>query len=418
MTKFYIAFLFCISICFPSFANIDYINISKISTDATHIKYYSFIKDNKRFYDRWAVEWKYDQPKAILIAALKEAYTSFASIPKQNTELQLLLGDISHYLYNMDVSESFDLAVKNYDLAIKSSPNDVRGHWFLGYHYGLSNGAVKAIDQFILAQKCSLGNYAGPFWNDYAYVSMIAGMPSTVLFAMKKAKLALGKPGAFENEFGQAALQRFTDVDADQEYKNTEIWEASKGEMVTFISRPLGVKILLDSTWIINVVDFKNRQNVFIMTPPKIKNKEGKDIGYTLLMMMKVARDGEELSGYLDNLVVKYPMRQKISFSNKYDKMIAYEIKDKSMYPHLGGGHTYTLGIERNNPEDPGLLLEQPTILQTKGNGQLTYFKANQSKNRFAGKIFYTFLLDSCEDIHEQSLVTFKSFIEKQLFIE
>lgn len=418
MAKFYITLFICAFICVPGFANIDHINMDKISTEATQIKHFNFIKDHKKYYDRWTQNWTHDQPKASLITALKDAYTSFSAIPQQNTELQLLLGDISHYLYNMEVSETFQLAVKNYELAIKSSPEDVRGYWFLGYHFGLANVIPKAIDQFALAQKMQLGVHAGGFWNDYAYVSTVAGMPSTTVYAMKKAKLAFGKPGAFENEFGPQTRAHFTEIQPDQQYKNIEIWDALKGEIVSFISRPLGVKLLLDSTWRVNIPDYKNRQGVFVITPPTLKNKEGKDIGYTMLLMLKVAGEGEQLSSYVEKLVGKYPTRQKISFSNKYDQMIAYEIKDKNMYPHLGGGHLYTVGIERDNPEDPGLLLEQPVVLPMKANGQMTYARANQSQNRFPGKIFYVFLLDSCEDIHEQSLETFRSFLEKQLIIE
>lgn len=418
MMKFYIALLLCVSVWSSSYGNVDYIRIDKITKDPVKIKYFNFIKDNKKYFDQWVPEWKYEQPKAVLVAGLKEAYVSFATFSPENTELQLLLGDISHYLYNLEVKESFSRAEDSYNLAIKSSPDDIRGRWFLARHYSLSNEPAKAIAQFTLAQKINLDSYAGAFWGDYAYAATLAGMPSTVLFAVKKAKLALGKLGVFEDELGQVAARRLIDVDANHDYKSTEIWEASKGEMVTFVSRPLGLKLLLDSNWGINVLDYKKRVNVFVMTPPAIKNKAGKNVGYTLLMMGKVIADGEELESYIGNLVAKYPTKQKIDFSKRYNRMVAYEIKDKNMYTNLGGGHLYAVGIERSAPEDPGLLLEQAVTLPMKTAGQLTYFTAGQSKRRFDGKIFYAFLLDSCEDIHEQSLEVFRSFMEKQLFVE
>jgi len=49
---------------------------------------------------------------------------------------------------------------------------------------------------------------------------------------------------------------------------------------------------------------------------------------------------------------------------------------------------------------------------------EVSYFTILGSKNRFHGKILYAIMLDSCEDIHDDSLAAFKELFEKQMLIE
>lgn len=119
---------------------------------------------------------------------------------------------------------------------------------------------------------------------------------------------------------------------------------------------------------------------------------------------MKTGNENESLDDYLNNIVSKYPIKTKISFSDKYEKTIAYEIIDKTMYQDVGGGHMYMIGIERTAPKYPGLLLENPVTLPKGSSDNISYYKASNSKNRFSGSIFYLVMLDSSEDINEQSL--------------
>lgn len=109
MYKYFLPLLFCALLSTSAFAHIDLIDITKISSDAKHAQQYNFINDNKKYYHSFTPEWTFDKPRAELITQLKEIYTSFAGIKKKNAELYLLLGDVSHYLYNMDVSEYFKL---------------------------------------------------------------------------------------------------------------------------------------------------------------------------------------------------------------------------------------------------------------------------------------------------------------------
>ncbi len=398
-------------------ANVNYIDIDKITHDSKLITAFNIIKDNTKYYDHWSNQWSYDKPKQDLITQLREQYKSFSTLAT-NEETLLLLGDIAHYLYNMDDTAYYSIAEKNYLEAIRSNPKDYRAYWFLGYHYALSNVPVLAIDNFIKAEKILPSQQPADFWNDYAWATAVANMPSHCIYAMDKVKSISGKEGSFQQQLGETIYKRITPVDKNQSYGKKDIWTASQGNQIAFTSRPLGIKILVDSTWGVTLNDYQKNQTAFILNPPAIANKKGKEIHYTIAILMKTANDNDKLNDYVSRLISKYPDKKQISFSDKYEKMIAYEIKDKTMYQDIGGGHLYLIGLERNAPKYPGLLLENPVPIPEGNSNEMNYYVASDSKDRFKGRIFYAIILDSCEDIHAQSFAVFKSLFDNQIIIE
>jgi hypothetical protein len=88
------------------------------------------------------------------------------------------------------------------------------------------------------------------------------------------------------------------------------------------------------------------------------------------------------------------------------------------MYKDVGGGHMYMIAFESDMPKNPGMLLETYSTLPKGNNQEISYYKSSDTKNRFEGKIFYTIILDTCEDIHDQSIAVLKEFFNNQLIIE
>ena len=169
--KLALTYLLMLLLVHCTLANVNFIDIKKIGDEDKYIKAFEFLKDNQQYYDHWSNEWTYNKSREVLIKELKKNYFTFSSLPK-NTELFLLLGDISHYLYNLNDSASYKLAVNNYNEAIKSNPYDYRGYWFLGYHYALSNLPNEAFDNFLKAEKLSPAKQASEFWNNYAWLQL------------------------------------------------------------------------------------------------------------------------------------------------------------------------------------------------------------------------------------------------------
>ena len=80
-----------------TYANVNFIDISKISSDSKLVTAFNYIRDNQQYYDHWTTDWSYDKPKEELISKLRDIYSLFSSIANKNEELNLLLGDIAHY---------------------------------------------------------------------------------------------------------------------------------------------------------------------------------------------------------------------------------------------------------------------------------------------------------------------------------
>lgn len=413
--------LILISLTFAinSVANISYINISKITKDAKLVNTFNHIIEDKHYFDHWTHKWQYYTSKQDLIKELKDSYSEFSAIPNKNEELYLLIGDIGYYLFNLDESSFADTATAYYELAIKANPIDYRPHWFLGNHYTFSNHSLMAIDNYLKAESLLPANPPADFWNDYAGAAWMANMPSHCIYAMDKVKSISGNEGSFEAQLGDVVYKKLINVDKDSMYNNHSMWSESTGNKMTFVSRPLGIKILLDSGWRFNISDYADHQSAFNVKPSPIKNKDGNEINYTIGIIMRTANDTEKLESFLGKFVSKFTNKTKINFDKKYDKTIAYEIKDPTMYPNIGGGHFYMIGIEQEAPKYPGLLLESPASIPNNKPGQeIQVYRAQENKKRFDGKIFYIIMLDSCEDIHEQSYSVFKTFFDNQIIIE
>ena len=400
------------------FGNIHYIQFDKIPESEKYIDKYNFIKDNEGYYNHWQPDWTYEISRKFLIKGLKESYDLFSKLDSENLEINLLLGDISHYLYNLHENDYYPLAVKHYQKAIELAPNDYRPYWFIANHYALSNVQDKSIEYFLKSQKLLPSNETADFWEDYAFATAVANMPSNCIFAMDKARTILGVPSYFEKQLGQSIVNRIIPVKSDSSYSYTDIWTASKGDLISFVCRPFGLKLLIDSTWQINFYNYKNYQTVVTIVPPAIPNKKGREITYTIALIMRVAQPGDKLENFIGNFIKSYSEKKKFEFSNKFPNMISYEIKDKTMYQDIGGAHMNMIGIERDRPKYAGLILEQPLNIPQGKTNKMTFYRAVENKDRFDGQIYYAVMLDACEDIYNEAYKLFKETFEKQIIIE
>lgn len=408
-----------ILIGFQSFCNVNFIQFDKIPNYKNYITNYEFLTENVGYYNHWTADWTFDISKKKLIKKLKNCYKEFSELENNNNlELNLLLGDISHYLYNLNEEEYFETAEEHYKKAIELAPNEFRTYWFIGNHYALSALSDKAIDSYYKAKELLPLNEPAEFWTDFTFATMTANMTSHSLYNMDKARKILGRPSYIEEQLGEVIRNRLVEVNKDTIYDFRDIWTYSEGDLLSFISRPLGIKILIDSTWNINFFNYKDYQSFIAIGPPGLKNSKGRNITYTIAIMFRIAQQGETLENFVEQFTSHYPVRKEIDFSDKYSDMIAMELENDTMYQDIGGAHMHFIGIERQNPKYPGLLLEKPMKLPESKGGKVSYYKVGNSQNRFNGTIFYGIMLDTCEDIYEDSYKLFKDLFENQFLIE
>ncbi len=96
-----IAFLL-IFIALRSSANVNAIDFSKINYPKKSQKSVEFLRSNDSLFNHYVHDWNYDMPEKTVTETLSSLYRDLDKLPEKNLETELLLGDISHYMFNLD----------------------------------------------------------------------------------------------------------------------------------------------------------------------------------------------------------------------------------------------------------------------------------------------------------------------------
>ena len=401
-------------------AHLEYIRIEKIDVSGQYTGQIDFLLKNKSYCDHWAPSWDYTIKKDSLIRQLKTCYSLFAGLNTDKEESFLLLGEIAHYLYNLEVEEYYGKAESAYKGAIAEKPDDYRGYWFLAHHYSLSREEDQAVTLFEKVEPMLPPDVPADFWEEYGYAMMLAEMPSHCRMAVDKVKKILGKPGYLEDQLGETIRKNLVDTDPDRAYTMKDLWFVihKKQGQAAFISRPLGVRLTIDTSWTIQFNDYSKHQSAIILKPQRATAASGKLIGYTIGVLIKSPAAGETLESYVKNISSGQGKVVQTTAPVGYKKCIAYEILNEKMYPDWGGGHMHVIAIEQKEPAYPGLALEEPFPMPEGDKGKVNYYRQSGQKSRLPGRLFYMILLDTCEAIHEESWSVFQQVVNKQLVLE
>lgn len=401
---------------FSATGNINHIQIQKIPGFEQHIDRFTYLIGNQGYYNHWQPEWKFDVSKENVVNELQACYETFAALPDNNTEVCLLMGDIAHYLYNLDVTSYHQQAVHYYTRAAELAPNDYRALWFMANHFALSGELAHSIELYQKSRQQLPENEPADYWEDYSFATALANMPSNCLFAMDRSKAISGKEGYFENQLGETVSGRILPVSSDSAYRFDDLWTIAGEDTLSFVSRPLGIKVMIDTSWQIQLYDYSDKKSAVMLSPPSITSAAGSEITYTIALIARVAEREVNLKEYVESFISEYPDRNEYDLSDKYPGILSWEMRKNDMYAELGGAHLHMAGIKRARPEYPGLLLEEPTIMPL--SNEIEYFRAPSSLDRFHGDIFYVFILDACEDIYPEALKVFRDLMENQIVLE
>jgi hypothetical protein len=83
-------------------------------------------------------------------------------------------------------------------------------------------------------------------------------------------------------------------------------------------------------------------------------------------------------------------------------------------YKEAGDAHFFAVVFEREQPQYPGLIFEQPSSQGPASvkSGKAQYFRRNQRYERFHGKIFYVVLLDTASSVLEKAEADFERVLK------
>ena len=129
-------------------ADIKFVNFNKIDPSGRYAGRFSQLVEHLPYYDHFSPDWIYEIPKDTLVQELTAGLRLFGTLKGDELETDLLLGELAHYLYNLDQKTYYDTAELYLTKAIGLDGKDPRGYWFLAYHYALSNEVVKGVQTF------------------------------------------------------------------------------------------------------------------------------------------------------------------------------------------------------------------------------------------------------------------------------
>src|SRR5665213_230764 len=232
-------------------ANINAIDFSLISSSPQLKSKIDFLKQNQRLYDHWSPEWQASVPKQQVINNLTSLYDGLILRDNKNAETYLLLGDIAHYLYNLNIEEFYSKAVLNYQKAGSLSPNDYRVYWFLANHYSLSAQPTLAIQTYQVAQKFLPQHPSFLFWTEYSIACANAGMVSTAKFAAHQASIAQEKSTTIEDQMTTIAKHQLITTPVDTTLQDKDVWQipGRNGGNMIFNNAVVGLQFQVDSNW-------------------------------------------------------------------------------------------------------------------------------------------------------------------------
>lgn len=368
-----------------AYANINAIDFSKVHIPQKLQKNIAYLKENDHIYDHWSQKWQYGTPKDTVISRLSYIYGQVSAIAGKNEETYLLLGDVAHYLYNLDQEPYYQKAIDNYITAIKMAPDDYRAHWFLANHYSLSAQALLGISTYKTAFKYLPQKPNAHFWADYSVACATAGMLSTSYYAAHQLSLAEGSTSHMETDMATTISRNVRIPPVDTTIAAKDLW-SSPGKQdgkVKFVNWVTGIKFMVDSLWGLQLGDYIKQLSYAVMKPASITAKDGQKIDYSILILAKVAGDGESLQQFMDKFTEKLKNKKPyaIDFCKNVGNCVSMEASDPDVYPNTGGSHTFAIAFERSQPEFPGMKLEEVFQLPQKPGMQYYAMQRKSIKN-------------------------------------
>ena len=419
-----VTFLFLIFLFPKAYGNVNAIDFTKVNYPKQLQQKIDFLKDNDGIYNHWVHTWSAQIPKTTVVENLASLYTELQKVASKNVETELLLGDIAHYLYNLETEEYYQKAIDHYQLAQALAPTDYRVYWFLANHYALSAKQTLSIQIYQTAlQYLPKPSPHSLFWADYSVACANAEMYGASAYAARQTSKLQGQESYVEGQISAIIKSTLKSPPADSTINAKDMWSFSgkQDDHLTFTNWVLGTRITVDSTWNLDLGAFSNHVAHMTFTPNKATAKNGQKIGYSILILANEPKVNESLQQYMDRFTGKYKNRRPANLTvGSFKNIISYEIKDPEMYQQIGGGHMYAIAFESTGPDFPGMALEAPVEIPKKGEkGKgVRYYKTNRHFSRLTGSLYYFILLDSCEFIHDESFTVFKDFLKNGVTIE
>ncbi len=406
----------CISIS-PLRADIAAIQTSALPQDAAVTAALNDVKQLEPYSEAWTSNWAFPVNKADVATRLNSDLNALTLAVKnnpQNAELALLAGLVARYAYNVDVSGSYDIAVSMLGAAQKLAPGDYRGGWFLATLKCQSSGIEAGAQQFLSIEGSHAWNsLPASFWSDYATCMLISNMPEHALRAINYLEQLHAGTAQDYASLVNIAQQRLIPYDPGKTYQTSDVWTgASGGQDTVLTSTMCGLRMHAQSNWAVNQMGISNGSCIaYFGTGPYPAVTTS--LRPSILVLVQQPQANQTLEDFAKKFQTDGTFTADASLKCPAPGCIALKANQPGMYKENGDGHGRIVFLERDEPDYPGLIFEEPMAPPKNSDSQgAQYYRPPTFQERIPGKLYYLVLLDTAASIEDPAMKDYDYFLQ------
>lgn len=400
----------------PAVAGLKDIHTDKLPQDKAVLQAYGNLLAIEEMVHDWSPEWHYSTPKEQVLAKVEASLaalkTALHAAP-DNVELLLLTGLVAHYAYNIDVPDTYDLAMGSFEKAHTLAPEDYRAEWFTGTHQCHTTHVEAGMEKLLEVERL-LGTRVPPFsfWDDYIFCASVTTMPAHVLRAADRVKRSGPPPSAMRDFLVGGAQKRFTTPDPASTYTAKEVWgskQLSSGALV-LINSLCGFSVVSQGDWKLGLPDEKKGTCVIQLQTGPFTGRDG-DVYPYVIVVVRQPKPGETLEQFASTHATGAFARPG-TFTCPTEGCLTFESVKPAGYKAEGDAHFIVTVFKRAAPEFPGLLFEEPSGPQPPKDGQAHVFHPGERLRRLEGTLYYLVGIDTASSVLSSATSEYETFLK------
>lgn len=398
-------------------ADLKAIRSDKLPQNSAVLKALADVSAVEPMADHWSPEWRYQTPKKKVAARLKsslETLKKSLQASPDNEELLLLTGLVAHYSYNLDAKGSYELAADSFNKAQKLAPEDFRPVWFLGLNQCQSYDQTLDGMKKFLALEDSKDSQQLPaaFWDDYLQCAIVTNMPAHGLRAGARADALDAQGTPFRKALLQGVRERFLRPDPAASYPAKQVWFAeSSGASTVFTSFLFGVRFSSPSEWRLKLPDVQQAFGIAQFETGPYHGNAGQVVP-NILVIVRPPKPDETLQEFFAAVTKQSGGSTIAAPACPAQQCLAWQATKANGYGDEGDSHMIVTVFERDAPNFPGLLFEQPTRAAAPNDGKVHDYRLDGQLERFSGKLYYLVMLDTAASVLQPAEQAYSTFLK------
>lgn len=346
--------------------------------------------------DHWDAKWRYATPRGEVVSQLSAALKTIQAAHDRSPddlELTLLLGVAAHYGYNLDLPQSYELAMMMFEKAKTLAPGDIRGTWFEAAHVCQSARPASGMKAFLgIEQSHPWKSLPVDFWDDYMACGTVTMMPAHVLRAadyLSKLNAPSNDMRSFLTTINEKRFTASTQTPVPQE----QAWMVRQmAQKVRIGSYLCGFSMDVPGDWGLAFAPATEQTCTAQMQLPKEKKAAMQS---QVLVLARPAKPDETVKDFLHASVQHGESQDLAELPCPVTNCVQVKLSDKKKAGKDGDEVGWLLAFEREEPEYRGLLLEDPMDPPAGKGETVHYLRRTDRSERAKGRILFLFVLDT-----------------------